>query len=146
HPGGGLPLRRTPRHRRHLVASMWILATLLFAAALGLALRRLQLQHRALAALNDALNRRRPVLRDEVPGALGDDFETLRTACNELVAEVRQLEHLRQGQLFQLEATLGNVQEAVLIIDAGNRVVLANRALQAIFPRARNIVDQRLET
>jgi two-component system phosphate regulon sensor histidine kinase PhoR len=40
---------------------------------------------------------------------------------------------------------LGSLQEAVLIVDSQNRILLANRALQAIFPRAANILSQRLE-
>ena len=32
-----------------------------------------------------------------------------------------------------------------LLVDAENRILLANQALQAIFPRAKNILHQRLE-
>ena len=57
-----------------------------------------------------------------------------------------QLHQARSGQLAQLEATLGSLQEAVLIVDADNHILLANQALQAIFPGAKNILRQRLET
>jgi two-component system phosphate regulon sensor histidine kinase PhoR len=56
------------------------------------------------------------------------------------------LNQVHSGQLAQLEATLGSLQEAVLIVDADNHILLANRALQAIFPDAKNILHQRLET
>lgn len=124
---------------------MWILTTGLLALAAALLLLRLLRHERALRTLQLALLRRQPLLREDLPGALGAAWDDLCGTANDLTAELRQLELQRRGRLTQLEATLGNLQEAVLAVDASNRVVLANQALQSIFPHASNILGQRLE-
>jgi two-component system phosphate regulon sensor histidine kinase PhoR len=106
---------------------------------------RLRDHYRAVRALRDALTVRKPLLRDGLPGTLGADWDELNTASTRLIEEVNRLDQQHTGQLAQLEATLGSLQEAVLIIDANNYVLLANKALQAIFPKARNILGERLE-
>ncbi|KXU34125.1 hypothetical protein AXK11_08765 [Cephaloticoccus primus] len=73
--------------------------------------------------------------------ALGAAFYALWARREGLLA----LESYRRGQLAELSATLGNLQEAVLIVDADNRVLLANQALRAIFGDSEKIVGQRLE-
>ncbi|HRI81088.1 MAG TPA: ATP-binding protein, partial [Opitutaceae bacterium] len=55
------------------------------------------------------------------------------------------LQQFRTSQLAQLEATLGSLQEAVLIVDHTNHILLANRALQGIFPSATDIMGSRVE-
>lgn len=113
--------------------------------ALGLVLRRLATHRRAVASLREALRARRPLLRDDLPGALGPGWDELCAAAGELTSELARLERQRTGQLAQLEATLGSLQEAVLIIDPGNHVLLANQAFHAIFPQAGSILGKRLE-
>jgi two-component system phosphate regulon sensor histidine kinase PhoR len=108
-----------------------------------LALRRVR---RKVHDLREALVARKPLLREDRPGASDDECNRLRVAANALLEEAAQLQQVRSGQLAQLEATLGSLQEAVLMVDADNRILLANKALQAIFPRARDILKQRLET
>jgi two-component system phosphate regulon sensor histidine kinase PhoR len=71
--------------------------------------------------------------------------DELASEINELVAENRELQRRSSGQLAQLEATLGSLQEAVLIIDQDNLILLANRALQSIFPGAATALHQRFE-
>jgi two-component system phosphate regulon sensor histidine kinase PhoR len=71
--------------------------------------------------------------------------DELASEVNELIDENRELQRLRSGQLAQLEATLGSLQEAVLIIDQDNLILLANRALQSIFPGAAAALNQRFE-
>ncbi len=118
---------------------------LLLAAALGWALLRLRAHRRAARALAQSLLRQQPLLREELSGDPGADWTALREAANDLVAEAARLRQLRAGHLAQLEGTLGSLREAVLVIDAGNRVVLANAALEEIFPRATRILGQRLD-
>lgn len=123
----------------------------LITAALGVglvvALFKLRAQRTALGALREAVDRKQPLVRgDETGAGPSGEYERLRLAVNGLIGEFTHLNEIRSGQLAQLEATLGSLQEAVLIVDADNRILLANRALQAIFPRARNILKQRLET
>lgn len=113
--------------------------------ALGLVLRRLANHRRAVEALRDSLRARRPLLREDLPGALAPGWDELCVAAGELTAELGRLDRQHSGQLAQLEATLGSLQEAVLIIDSNNYVLLANQAFHAIFPRSENILGERLE-
>ncbi len=124
---------------------MLTFAFLVLAVALGVALRRLALHRRAVVALREALLARRSLLRDDLPGALGPGWDELCTTAGELVAEVNRLDRQHSGQLAQLEATLGSLQEAVLLIDSNNYVLLANQAFHAIFPKAGRILGERLE-
>ncbi|MDD2762904.1 MAG: ATP-binding protein [Opitutaceae bacterium] len=122
----------------------------LITAALGvglvIALKRLRDHRQALRSLHQAILEKRPLLRvKEADGKTTAGWDRLYSAANELIAEVAHLQQLRSGQLAQLEATLGSLQEAVLIVDAENRILLANKALQTIFPRAKDILNQRLE-
>lgn len=115
-------------------------------AGLVVALKKLRDQQRTARDLHQAVLDKQPFLREKKAGGESDDdWDRLRAAINELIAEAAHLREVRSGQLAQLEATLGSLQEAVLIVDASNYVLLANQALQAIFPRAQNILDQRLE-
>jgi two-component system phosphate regulon sensor histidine kinase PhoR len=96
--------------------------------------------------LQQAIFLKQPLLSEDIPGAAGAAWEQLRLAGNELIVEVSHLQQQRTGQLAQLEATLGSLQEAVLIVDASNYILLANKALQAITPRAATqIIGHRLE-
>ena len=113
--------------------------------ALCWTLKKISDHRRAARSLREAIARKQPLLREDLPGAAGEDWEMLCSATNELITEVERLHQQRSGQLAQLEATLGSLQEAVLIVDAHNYIILANNALQEIFPRATNILHQRLE-
>jgi two-component system phosphate regulon sensor histidine kinase PhoR len=124
---------------------MFIFAIVLLAIALGVCVLRLNGHRRATGALLEALRARRPLLRDDLPGSAGRDWDELCVAARDLTDELRRLDQQRTGQLAQLEATLGSLQEAVLIIDSNNYVRLANPALQAIFPKAVSILGQRIE-
>ncbi|KXU36694.1 hypothetical protein AXK12_02750 [Cephaloticoccus capnophilus] len=73
--------------------------------------------------------------------ALGAAFYALWARREGLLA----LESYRRGQLSELSATLGNLQEAVLVVDAENRVRLANHALRRIFADAESLVGARLD-
>ncbi len=74
-----------------------------------------------------------------------DRWAKLSKRTNELLAENERLQRVRSDQLAQFTATLGSLQEAVLIIDATNTVLLANKAFHAIFPNAVNILGHRIE-
>ncbi len=120
--------------------------TFLLALALGVALLKILAHRRAVEALQQAIFRKQPLLCEDLPGAAGSEWERLRLTSNELIVEAGQLQQQRTGQLSQLEATLGSLQEAVLIVDASNYILLANKALQAISSRdATQIIGHRLE-
>ena len=119
---------------------------LVLAAALIFAWLKIWSHRQAVRALEQAIFRKQPLLSEDLPGAAGSAWERLRVAGNELIAECAQLQQQRTGQLTQLEATLGSLQEGVLIVDSNNYVLLANKAIQAISPRpAHQIIGHRLE-
>jgi two-component system phosphate regulon sensor histidine kinase PhoR len=125
---------------------MLYLITAAFGVGLAIALKKLRDHRQAVRGLHQAILEKRPFFPEDARSEkAANDWVRLRSATNELITEFAHLNHVRSGQLAQLEATLGSLQEAVLIVDAGNRILLANRALQAIFPRAKNILNQRLE-
>lgn len=124
---------------------MMTFLTLVLAVGLAVALAKLVGHRREVDSLHRAILRKQPFLREEVPGAAGREWEQLCAATNEMITEIGSLQRQRSGQLTQLEATLGSLQEAVLIVDATNYILLANKALQEIFPRAKDILGQRLE-
>lgn len=118
---------------------------LVLAVALGVALYKLRQQRQALDALEQAVRQRKQYLQEEVQGSLGPTWARLCDATNSLCAELERMQDFRTSQVAQLEATLGSLQEAVLMVDEGNRILLANNVLQSIFPKATNILGQRLE-
>ena len=124
-----------------------MLETLIFILIVALVVMRSKLagHHKALRTVKNALEHRQPFLRHEHPGASGRDWDEFCTAANGLITEVSSLEKTQVSQLAQLEATLGSLKEAVLIVDGHNHIMLANKSLQEIFPEATDILEQRLE-
>lgn len=120
-------------------------AALVLAVALGVALYKLRQQRQAIDALEQAVRQRKQYLQEEIQGSLGPAWRRLCDATNSLCAELERMQEFRTSQVAQLEATLGSLQEAVLMVDDKNRILLANNALQFIFPKATNILGQRLE-
>ena len=125
---------------------MLIVVSLGLAIALAFAYAKIFSHRRAVLSLQRAILSKQPLLCEELPEYAGPAWEKLRITTNELITEIAQLQQQRTGQLAQLEATLGSLQEAVLIVDASNYILLANKALQAISPRvADHIIGHRLE-
>ncbi|MCC6415221.1 MAG: GHKL domain-containing protein [Opitutaceae bacterium] len=122
----------------------WLLS-LLLAVCLAVALFKLRQHRRGLRALTHALRQRQRFLQEAAPARFGPDWGRLCEAINASAEELNRLQQYRTSQLAQLEATLGSLQEAVLIVDDRNHVLLANHAMQAIFPDAKNILGTRLE-
>lgn len=123
--------------------SVFLVVVLLI--ALLLLLRALWRQNYALEELRQAIRSNQPLLKkalavDDLPA-----WRELADSVNHLIAENSELRHQRTGQLTQLEATLGNLREAVLIVDEANYIHLANRAVREIFSGSRDLVNLRLE-
>ena len=110
-----------------------------------LLLRALWRQNQALGELHDAIRRHQPFLQKDLAVDDLPAWRALAEAVNRLISDNADLRLQRSGQLTQLEATLGNLREAVLIVDEANYIHLANRALREIFPGARDLVNLRLE-
>src|SRR3569833_1584847 len=125
---------------------MLVLISVVLAVALGLALKICWSDRRALRGLHVAIQSHRSFRANEIPGASSRDWQQVYTNNNKKIKELSRLQQLRTGQLAQLEATLGSLQEAKQIVDDENHILLANSAFAAIFPRANNIVNQRLES
>jgi two-component system phosphate regulon sensor histidine kinase PhoR len=121
----------------------------LFLAALVFALifcaRLLLRQNRLIEQLRGAIRFQQPLLKSEGNADHLPEWPGLVEDTNKLISENLTLQQQRSGQLTQLEATLGNLREAVLIVDESNYVHLANRALREIFPASRDLVNLRLE-
>jgi len=65
---------------------------------------------------------------------------------NSLIEEISVLDKQSSGRLHQIDTTLGNLQEGVLIIDRDNYILLANSALQKLFPSLRSAIGERVES
>jgi two-component system phosphate regulon sensor histidine kinase PhoR len=123
-----------------------LLALLVIAVAFLVAARRRLRRHReALQRLGQSLARRQTFLGEEEPGVLGLEFQQLCGTANDLVTGYNRLTQFSHSQLAQIDTTLGSLKEAVMVLDEQNRIVLANGALHAIFPRSRGGPQQRLE-
>jgi len=106
---------------------------------------KLRGHRRALSDIRESIIRRQPFLRDAHPGASGTEWDEFCATTNELLDDHGKLQQQQSGQLTHLEATLGSLKEAVLVVDSRNHIMLANNALQHIFPNAVEIIGQRLE-
>ena len=124
---------------------MTVFALVALSLVLLALLRILWKQNRALDELRHAAKRGQPFLREESAANFLPHWSGLVESVNGLIAENTALRQQRSDQLTQLEATLGNLREAVLIVDEANYIHLANRALRVIFPAARDLVNLRLE-
>ncbi|AOS43979.1 Alkaline phosphatase synthesis sensor protein PhoR [Lacunisphaera limnophila] len=122
-----------------------VLLLVVLALALGFALRALLKQKRAHTELENAVRRGQPLLHEDGPASQLPGWHALTEEVNRLITENASLRQQHTDQLAQLEATLGNLREAVLIVDGANYIHLANRALREIFPGARDLINLRLE-
>ena len=96
--------------------------------------------------LRNALRRHAPYLLDSVTGPFKADWRATAEAANDLIENLRNVETAHSNQSNQIEATLGSLQEGVLAVDEANKVILANKALAAIFPKATDCLGQRIES
>ncbi len=124
---------------------MTLFIAVVLGGALAFALHALWKHNRALAELENAAKRGQPLLHENSPASYLPAWGALTDSVNRLIAQNTSLQQQRTDQLAQLEATLGNLREAVLIVDQANYIHLANRALREIFPAARELMNLRLE-
>lgn len=122
------------------------LIIVLFAAIVLLLAKLLWDSRRRQRDLLTALRDRTPYLIEESLGRFATEWRETAAAANALIADFRTADATRSGQLNQLEATLGSLQEGVLVVDESNAIILANKALGTIFPKTPAILGQRIET
>jgi two-component system phosphate regulon sensor histidine kinase PhoR len=118
---------------------------LLLGLFLALASYRLAHLRGALQRMKQAVDARKPILPDNEAHAHGKSLEELNASIRGLLEETFELRQRHSGQLAQLETTLGSLQEAVLILDSNNYVLLANSALHDLFPESREVLRKRVE-
>jgi signal transduction histidine kinase len=126
---------------------MWIALALIFAVvALFLAWRLDQLRRR-LRDLADAAENRAPHFLGQSDSLTRHyHLARLQRALDDLAGAHAQLRQQEQGYLAQIEATFGNVREAVLLIDSAQRVVLTNAAAAELLGAEKVAPGQRLES
>ncbi len=124
---------------------MSVFLAVVFLLTLLFLLRVMWRQNRALGELRNAVRSSQPFLQRDRAADYLPGWPALTGTVNQLITENTELRHQRTDQLTQLEATLGNLRDAVLIVDESNYIHLANRALREIFPGARDLVNLRLE-
>lgn len=121
-----------------------------FSIFLLMALAVLSVRHfrarRIVRELEAALRaERRMLVLDPAPlKRLG--LEGLVGAANELIDRCQGYSDTSQSYFNQIEATLGSIQEAILIFDAEHTVEFANEAAQRLFQRGRPLRGVRLES
>lgn len=102
---------------------------------------------RGVRLLADAVQHRRPLLdADNRLPQIHASWRKLAAKTNDLIRDNEQFSHRRSDQLFQLETALGNLQEAVIVLDESNYILFANRALETMFPSGQDTVGKRVET
>lgn len=121
---------------------------LILLTCLSLILLYRQIQNtRLLRELNHALETRQTYLSH--PGRYflaSRGWRKLLRQLNLAIEERRAVERERADKVGQLQATLANMVEAVLILDLNQRVVLVNQSFHRMFPRSSLQVGQRLVT
>lgn len=122
-----------------------LIAILVFLVVLLLT-RQIQ-NARLLRALSRALENRQPYLSHPGQYVLSSPaWRKLLRQLNMAIEERREVERERADKVGQLQATLANMVEAVIILDLNQRVVLINESFNRMFPRSSLKVGHRLDT
>ncbi len=119
----------------------------LLVAGLVIAGWQLWTQGRHIRDLSESIRRRQAFLQDGTPGLPGGKrWRRFRAELNDLIDEHKRLRSDRASQVGQLQATLENIREAVLIVDPANRIVLANDSFCMRFATRPEVMGQSIET
>ncbi len=126
---------------------MWpLIAFVAVLAFLWLLLRHQRLA-RLMRDLAIALEERRPYLVDRSVGSLKlHPVHRVLQQISALQEENSKVTATEAGLLNQIEVTLGNIQEAVFILDENNFIVLANQASRSLFTGGHSMNGRRLES
>ena len=124
---------------------MSLLIAVLAAACAWLALRLLS-DRRLVEQLLDAADKGKPVLRERRAGPFsGKRHGELVDTFNRLLKDNAAISDTGQGYLDQIRTTLGNLREAVVMVDAGGTVQLANPVFAEMASAEGEVVGQRLD-
>ncbi len=123
-----------------------IVAGLASCIAIFLAYKYLR-QKIAIRLLAESLSSRTTILNHSQDfRGTNENWRLLIEELNKLIEEIGELNKRSTGQLNQLQATLGSLQEGVVMIDRDNYILLVNKALQDLLPGMASKVGQRLES
>lgn len=101
----------------------------------------------AIRLLSESLSSRTSILRNsEEFENQNKNWKLLVGELNTLIAKISDLDRQNSGRLNQIETTLGNLQEGVLIIDRDNYILLANKFIAGMFPSSGSIIGKRVES
>lgn len=121
-----------------------ILLLSIFAASFWLLLR----VRRKITDIAEAMETRQSELDDVggswLTGLVG--LPRLRSATNQLLQEHASRSAAERSHLDQIQATLGRIREAVLLISDENQVLMASDAFRQYYPAALNPLGKRLES
>lgn len=104
-------------------------------------------QKRAIRLLAESLSTRTSILTHskEFRGT-NENWIRLVDELNTLLSDIDRLDKQSSDRLRQIETTLGNIQEGVLIIDRDNYILLVNNALTNDFEVLNDCVGKRVES
>jgi len=124
---------------------MLIFCSLLLLVLLYL-LRYIYRQRKVLHQLEDSVKRRRRLLTDLPEKDLKFlGVNDLLNACNELADRYTDYAEQNTGYSDQVDATLGAVQEAVIIFSSDHVIEFANRSAEELFKQRRGLKGNRIE-
>ncbi|WP_309397328.1 sensor histidine kinase [Cerasicoccus maritimus] len=125
---------------------MTIFLSIVFAALAAFFYLRHRKVRRILRAMVDAIEDRRAYLFDE-EATWAQDFglNRLSLQLNELLAEHERSSKQELGYLRQIETTLSNLTEAVLIVDDRSLLVMANSAARQLLGLGSDCEGRRME-
>jgi two-component system phosphate regulon sensor histidine kinase PhoR len=126
---------------------MWMITAILFATLAALLyLRQRHLLHK-IDELAACAERRQPLLLEHRGSIVTTrKLERLHDAVNGLISDSRVGEDRDRDYLRQIETTLGSIREAVLIVDDGNYVRMANDAARQLIGMDKTLLGRRLES
>lgn len=89
---------------------------------------------------------RRPFLAERRKLLASRSLRRLQNSMNGLIAEIIQERERDRDYVQQVEATLGSIRDAVLILDENNGIRMANEALRQVFSENEALTGRRIET
>ncbi|MCC5841221.1 MAG: PAS domain S-box protein [Opitutales bacterium] len=125
------------------MAVLVIIGLSLLCLRLAFALRKIRT---AIGNLEEAARARRPLLVEKPIRHAGVALDPLQFALNELIEENQKRSLDERGHLEQIRATLGNIREAVFLLDENNFIRLCNDAFAQFLGVPGQMQGRRLET
>ena len=103
---------------------------------------RQRLLHKEINDLSDAVDARRNML---LARKVNPSVQRLFNSSLKLIEENSLFNKAKSDHLTQIETTFGNIQEAVLILNPSNFIVLANQAARNLLAKGASVNGRRVE-